>query len=197
MGMRTVDLTRRRGGGAMARALVCGAAFYVGGAASAQAEETTLFSDLSTPELLELSADLGEELRTRGVMPNYADPSREYARHLAVRGLELATEPSGLVDSQGLRYRIMGVRRIEGGGPLRSGPLDDLAAANFDMLVIVVFRRDFQIERASLAPIDVVRELATAPDPTAEPTLALDDSLWSAAGVIDVTGPMYLAASQD
>lgn len=166
-------------------------------APAAQAEESTLFSDLTTPELLELSADLGEELRGRGVMPEYVDPSQDYARLLAAGALELTPSASAFADREGRRYRIEGVRRFSSSDPIRTGPLGDLAAPNFDILVVVVFRRDFQIDRAAMVPVAVVQARAVAPDATAEPTLAIDDTLWSEADVIDVTAPMNLAASRN
>lgn len=190
---------RRLGEGLRAGARRAAVAAALGGAliAPANAEESTLFSDLSTTELLELSADLGEELHRRGVMTDTRDPSRDYARHLSVRAFELSGAPGGYEDTGGLRYRIEGVRRLRGREALVTGPLDDLSTAEYDFLVIVIFRRDFQIDRAAMAPIDVVRELAAAPDPTADPTITLDEAFWATAGVEDVTGFMFLAASED
>lgn len=179
---------------------IAASVFVFGGllpAPQALAEEPTLFADLTTPELLELTADLGDELRTRGVMPDFLDPSGDYARHLAVGALQLRGESGAFVDEDGARYRIDGVRRLSTRQDLRTGPLGDLSPANYDYLVVVVFRRDFQIDRAFVAPIETVRVLATSPDPTAEPRLVLSDVVWNATGVVDVTGPMFLAASRE
>ena len=151
----------------------------------------TSFTDLPTATLLEIMADIDDTLIARGVLPDTIDPAAAYAAHLAIKALELSAAESDFVGQDGVRYRIVAVRRKELDAPLETAPLGDLASRPFDQLIIVVFQRDFQLERAVIAPIASIE--AAARDDGA---VALNDALWDAQGMDDVTSLLYVAATE-
>ena len=154
------------------------------------------FEELPTPVLMEIMADINDVLRRRGVLTGYGDPTAAYAQRLAVEALALRAGEGGagkLTAPDGARYRLVAVRRPQGDAPLEAAMLSGLSPASVDQLLLVVFRRDYQLERAVIAPVEVAKSLARANGEI----LALDDALWSADGVKDVTSLLVVASSAE
>ena len=57
----------------------------------------------------------------------------------------------------------------------------------FDILAAVLFDDDYQIMRAALIPVSVVREKSTYIQHTNSHKFLLRDAIWNAGGVEDVT----------
>ncbi|MFZ0333397.1 MAG: hypothetical protein WAN10_02400 [Candidatus Acidiferrales bacterium] len=124
-----------------------------------------MFVDKSARELLYLYDDVLQELRRRKIVRSGTNPVGELARYLATRALELKVsrdspmEPEFL-DADGERYQIRG-RRVTRTSQSASFSLGhELEDASFTHLIGIVFTEDFEILRAGVVPMKIVRNKA-------------------------------------
>ena len=116
-------------------------------------------------ELLATYAAVLRELRDRGVVRTSNSPVGDYAEYLTsiAMGLALnANSNSGCdaVGPDGTRYEIKSRRLATGSRANRFSAIRNLEANHFDVLVAVLFRDDFAVERAVCLPREAVERLS-------------------------------------
>ena len=120
--------------------------------------------ELSHQELLHLFAQVGDELRARGLSRSANSPVADLAEALVAEalGLRLATNSTAGFDAkgQGKKYQVKGRRQSGKKWPPHFGVLRGLPKRDFDFLAGVVFTPDFDIAEATLLPYDAVARLA-------------------------------------
>jgi len=155
----------------------------------------------SVRDLLKIHAQVIEELRDRQIVRTGNAPLGDYAELLfsIAFGWTLSNNSSAghdAVDERGVRYQIK-ARRLTGASKSRQlSAIRKLPDKTFDMLAAVVFDADYQVSRAILIPHAEVAARAARVEHTNSWRLTLDDKLWRAAGVVDVTKPLLLAEAQ-
>lgn len=127
---------------------------------------TTTLTGKSTSELLRLYGDILDELRNRGIVRSANSPIGDYTEWLVASRLGLtltSNSQSGhdAVDQVGTRYQIKGRRLLSTSGPAQLGVIRNLAKADFDFLIAVVFDALFEVQYAAKIPHSLVSELST------------------------------------
>jgi len=155
----------------------------------------------SAPSLLALYSAVVEELHGRGVVRSTNNPVGDYAEYLTARafGLSLAGNSSigyDAVSDNGIRYQVKSRRLTPRNSSRQLSAIRGLEpeADPFDFLVGILFTADFEVLRAALVPVAVVRELAVRNDYVNAWRLILRDSVWAVPGVEDVTERIRAAA---
>lgn len=158
----------------------------------------TDLTQLSAAELLALHAQVGEELRVRGVVRSANNPTGDLAEHLFCAAFVWTQAPNSergfdAKGASGVRYQIKG-RRVHRRNPSRQlSAIRDLAGRHFDVLAGVIFDDDFRVVRAALIPRGVVEERSTYVAHTNSHRFILRDDVWNAPGVRDVTAKVTAA----
>ena len=153
---------------------------------------------LSVAELLVLHAQVGEELRERGVVRSANNPTGDLAEYLFCRAFGWQQAPNSergydAIGSDGVRYQIKG-RRIHRRNKSRQlSAIRDIGGGHFDVLAGVLFDDDFNVMKAALVPIAFVVERSTYIAHTNSNKFMLRDDVWTAAGVRDVTAEIVAA----
>lgn len=149
-------------------------------------------AQMTAAELLALHAQVGEELRTRGVVRSANNPTGDLAEHLFCTAFDWTQAPNSArgfdaTGKDGRRYQIKG-RRVHRRNPSRQlSAIRDLAGGHFDVLAGVIFDDDFRVVRAALIPRGIVEERSTYVAHTNSHKFMLRDDVWDAPGVRDVT----------
>ena len=121
---------------------------------------------LTAAELLRLHVQIGEELRTRGVVRSANNPAGDLAEHLFCAAFGWAKAPNSergynATGPDGTRFQIKG-RRVHRRNPSRQlSAIRDLECGHFDVLAGVIFDDDFCVVRAALIPRGVVEARST------------------------------------
>lgn len=151
--------------------------------------------DHSVIELLQLNAEVLDELRRRNILATSNAPLGDYAEWLFRRAFGWL--PAGnsakdidAVGEDGTRYQVKARRPHAQNKSRQLGALRRLDAANFDVLAAVLFSQDFTVMRAALIPHKVVLERATYVPATNSWKLILADQMWNVPGVEDVTAAL-------
>ena len=159
-------------------------------------------SSESAPALLALYSAIVEELHGRGLVRSTNNPVGDYAEYLTARafGLSLAGNSSigyDAVRDDGIRYQVKSRRLTPRDSSRQLSAIRGLepGADPFDLLVGILFTADFEVLRAALVPVDVVRQLAVRNDYVNAWRLMLRDSVWAMPGVEDVTDRIRAAAN--
>lgn len=153
---------------------------------------------LSVAELLVLHAQIGEELRDRGVVRSANNPTGDLAEYLFCRafGWQQATNSERGYDAIGLdgtRYQIKG-RRIHRRNKSRQlSAIRDIGGGHFHVLAGVLFDDDFNVMKAALIPAALVVNRSTFIARTNCNRFMLRDDVWTAPGVRDVTAEIAAA----
>lgn len=153
---------------------------------------------LSVAELLVLHAQIGEELRDRGVVRSANNPTGDLAEYLFCRafGWKQAPNSERGYDATGpdvTRYQIKG-RRIHRRNKSRQlSAIRDIEKGHFQVLAAVLFDDDFNVMKAALVPISLVAERSKFIQHTNSNKFILRDDVWSAPGVRDVTAEIAAA----
>lgn len=147
---------------------------------------------LSSAELLELHARLGDELRTRGVVRTGNNPVGDLAEGLFCKafGWQQAGNSNRSIDAigdNGIRVQIKGRRITRHNASRQLSAIRDLEGAHFDLLAAVLFAEDYQIHRAALIPRETVALRAKYVTHTNSYKFILHDDVWDLTGVQDVT----------
>ncbi|XHC09066.1 hypothetical protein ABWH98_16115 [Labrenzia sp. ac12] len=149
-------------------------------------------ADMTVAELLAAHAQVGEELRARGVVRSANNPTGDLAEYLFCAAFGWTQAPNSergfdATGADGVRYQIKG-RRVHRRNPSRQlSAIRDLAGGHFDVLAGVIFDDDFRVVRAALLPRGVVEEQSTYVAHTNSHKFILRDDLWDVPGVRDVT----------
>lgn len=148
--------------------------------------------EMTIAELLALHAQIGEELRARGVVRSANNPTGDLAEHLFCLAFGWQQAPNSerghdATDSDGTRYQIKG-RRIHRRNKSRQlSAIRNLAGGHFDVLAGVLFDDDYNVTRAALIPRAVVETRSTYIAHTNSNRFILQDEIWSLDVVEDVT----------
>ena len=140
-----------------------------------------------------------EELRRREIVRSSNNPLGDFAELLfclALGWTRSHAESKGFdaLDNQGNRYQIKS-RRLT--NPSRQlGVIRELhdEQSPFDYLAAVLMTPEFQVQRAALVPLSIVRELATHVPRSNSWRFILRDNVWEKLGVRDVTDELRKAA---
>lgn len=148
---------------------------------------------LSAADLLTLHADVSDKLREKGITRSSNNPAGDYAEHLFCKafGWQQADNSVKAYDATDpathLRYQIKSRRLTAPNTSRQLSALRNLDAKGFDFLAAVLFDRNYGIARAALIPVDQVLKLSTYGQHTNSWRFMLRDSVWSEAGVVDVS----------
>ncbi len=150
--------------------------------------QEALFTDLPTADLVEMNAVIVKELARRGVYDAVRDPTADYALWLFRAAFGLVVDKDAPPrDKDGRRYAVVGLKL----GEARAS-LPDLAAAEFDLLGVVLFTDDHRIQRAGVvargAIIDLIETKADVP-------IGPDSAFWRIPSLRDVTPTVYATAT--
>lgn len=162
-------------------------------------ERPAVIREASVLALLKMHGQIIDELRARNVIRTGNAPLGDYAELLFATafGWTLSDNSAAghdAIDERGVRYQIK-ARRITSSSKSRQlSAIRKLPDKTFDMLAAVIFDGDFQVQRAILLPHADVEARATRVEHTNSWRLMMDDKVWMAAGAVDVTKPLAMAA---
>lgn len=165
---------------------------------AAHSSSTDHLKSLSVAKLLVLHAQVGEELRERGVVRSANNPTGDLAEYLFCRAFGWQQAPNSergydAIGPDGTRYQIKG-RRIHRRNKSRQlSAIRDIGGGHFDVLAGVLFNDDFHVVKAALVPIALVTERSTYVAHTNSNKFILRDDVWTAPGVRDVTAEIAAA----
>jgi len=157
-----------------------------------------LVESLSVAELLVLHAQVGEELRGRGVVRSANNPTGDFAEYLFCRAFGWQQAPNSerghdATGQDGTRYQIK-ARRIHRRNKSRQlSAIRDIEGGHFDVLAGILFNDDFKVMRAALIPASLVVERSTFIARTNSNRFMLRDEVWAVPGVLDVTAEIKAA----
>jgi hypothetical protein len=146
----------------------------------------------SEEQLLQLYADVLDELQKRGTLRSGNNPVADYAETLCVRafGWTLVTKSTkghDAVDANGRRIEIK-ARRITIHNPSRQlSAIRGIEDRRFARLAGVLFNAQFRVLRAALIPYRVIRSEAKFVPGTNSWRFLLRDDVWKLRGVVDIT----------
>ena len=147
---------------------------------------------MTTLELLDLFAQVLNELRRRGITRSTNNPVADYAEVLFEKALSLtrtakSTKGHDAVDDEGKRYEVKARRVTSHNRSRQLSAIRNLNQVHFAYLAGVLFREDFSVWKACLIPHDIVLNRSTYIAHTNSWKLKLQDDIWNLPGVIDVT----------
>lgn len=154
----------------------------------------------SVSELLALYGRIMDELRVRQIVRTGNSPVGDYAELLFANAFGWTLESNSAAghdatDRQGLRYQIKGRRLGTPGGSRQLGAIRKLNDHTFDYLGVVLFDGSFKVARGILVPHSLVAARARRTEHTNSWTFMVEDRLWAAEGIRDVTAELAVAAS--
>lgn len=149
-------------------------------------------------ELLVLHAQIGEELRDRGVVRSANNPTGDLAEYLFCRAFEWKQAPNSergydATGPDGIRYQIKGRRIYRRNKSRQLSAIRDIEGGHFQVLAGVLFDDDFNVMKAALIPAALVAERSTFITRTNSNRFMLRDDVWNAPGVVDVTAEISAA----
>jgi hypothetical protein len=158
-------------------------------------------STAAVRDLLALYASIEDELRRRKITKTANNPVGDYARYLFNKTFGWTLEPNSnagfsAVDDKGVRYKISSRRTGGDNEPRQLGALRNLNEKPFTFLAGVIFRKNFSVLRAAIVPYDIVLRRSRYSDHVNAWLFHLEDDVWSAPGVRDVTGALATASDQ-
>lgn len=122
------------------------------------------FKEMKTEELLNLYADILEELNERHVIRTHNSPVGDYAEWLVSKcmGLTLAPNSEKGFDAsgKGIRYQIKSrwVREDSGPQGRQLNVIRNYEDNQFDYLVAMIFDRRFHVKEAYQIPHELIKE---------------------------------------
>jgi hypothetical protein len=149
--------------------------------------------DLLTPqELLKLHVRVGDALRAKGIIRSANNPTGDLTEYLFRKAFEwnLSGNSNPNVDAigkDGARYQIKGRRMHPLNTSRQPGAIRDFEGRHFQYLAGVLFAEDYTVFRAAIIPYAVVAERATYVKYINSHKFILNDDVWQAHGVRDVT----------
>jgi len=149
-------------------------------------------SELMPRQLLELHANIEEQLRALKIMRSANNPTGDLAEYLfrMAFGWEASTNSQlgfDATDGDGKRYQIKG-RRIAGFNKSRQlSALRNISEGHFDFLAGVLFGEDYGVMRAAIIPHAVIQQRASFQKHTNSHRFLLVEGIWEVPGVEHVT----------
>jgi len=149
-------------------------------------------TQLSVSDLLNLNGKVSEELRRRLILRSSNNPTGDYGEWLFAKAFKWRLEGNSnsgydARDRENRRIQIK-CRRLTARNPSRLlSAIRNLDKDPFDILAAVLLNEQFQVQRAALIPIHVVRENVTRSDHVNAHRFHLRDKIWNFLGVDDVT----------
>lgn len=148
-------------------------------------------------ELLELYADILDELQNRGVTHSTNNPIANYAEKLAQETLCLELMPESTkgydaVDLEKKRYEIKGRRPTAKNSSRQLSMLRGLDKEPFDYLVGIIFHENFRVHKGCVIPHHIVLENSRYTKHTNAWIFILNDDVWHINGVRDITKELKL-----
>jgi len=148
--------------------------------------------DYADAELLELYADILDELQKREVVHSTNNPVGDYSEKLACDALGLEAMPESTkgfdaVDADGLKYEIKGRRPTNKNQSRQLSMLRGLPQKQFDYLVGIIFHENFRVMKATVVPHAVVLDRSSFSKHANAHIFHLKDEVWQIAGVRDIT----------
>ncbi len=152
-------------------------------------------SELTSKELLGLHAAIMESLRARGVVRSANNPTGDLAEHLFCEALGWTRSGNSnpnidAIGSDGIRYQIKGRRITRHNRSRQLGAIRDFEGRHFEFLAGALFTEKYEVLRAALIPYAVVQERADYIKHTNSHKFLLQDDVWNADGVRDVTAEL-------
>jgi hypothetical protein len=154
----------------------------------------------TTAELLKSYGALLDELRRRGIVRSSNNPLSDYAELLFCTAFgwrrtdNSAAGHDAVDESTGATYQIKARRLTAHNTSRQLSAIRNIEAKPFDFLAGVLVDAEFQVVRAAVVPLAVVRERSARVEHTNSWRFLLRDDVWLAPGVIDVTARLTLAA---
>jgi hypothetical protein len=133
-------------------------------------------SGMAPLELLRLHVRIADELRRRNITRNSSNPTGDLAEYIFWKafGWTLTGHANPFIDAlgpDGIRYQIKGRRVTLENKSRQLSTIRELTEAGFDFLAAVLFDHDYNILRAAIIPVDVVKRRATFVERTRSYTL--------------------------
>jgi hypothetical protein len=158
------------------------------------------FQDRTVGQLLAEYGGILDELRRREIVRSTNNPLSDYAELLfcnAFNWTRAGTSSSGYdaTDAQGVRYQIKGRRLAPLNASRQMSAIRNLEKTPFDHLAGLLVDKGFQVIRAAIVPIGVVRAQSKHQAHTNSWRFLLRDEIWNLAGVRDVTRELTTAAA--
>jgi len=146
----------------------------------------------STDKLLKLHSEIGNMLRSRGVVRSSNNPVGDLSEYLFCNAFDWSQEANSkasidATDKQGLTYQIKGRRLTAHNRSRQLSALRNLSEKSFDFLAGVLFNEDYSIYRAILIPIDIVLNNSRYSKHVNAHLFVLRDEIWEVKGVTDIT----------
>lgn len=162
-------------------------------------ERPAVIREASVLDLLKMHGQIIEELRERNIIRTGNAPLGDYAELLFATafGWTLSDNSAAghdAIDERGVRYQIKARRVTSASKSRQLSAIRKLPDKTFDMLAAVIFDADYQVQRAILLPHAEVEARASRVEHTNSWRLMMDDRVWKAAGAVDVTKPLAMAA---
>jgi hypothetical protein len=150
---------------------------------------------LTVAELLSAYGAILDELRRREIVRSSNSPLSDYAELLFCKAFGWSREGNSAAghdatDAAGVRYQIKGRRLTRHNASRQMSAIRNLDATPFDYLGGVLVDDGFQIIRAALVPVVIVRDRAVHVTHTNSWKFLLRDDVWNLPGVRDVTAEL-------
>jgi hypothetical protein len=152
--------------------------------------------NLTPSELLKLHAQVGEELRERGIVRSSNNPTGDLAEYLFCRafGWKQAGNSHPNADATGpdgtTLYQIKGRRWTPHNKSRQLGALRGLPDGGFHFLAAVLFAPDYTVDRAAIVPHTTVHTNSVFVGHTNSWKFMLRDAVWTWPDVQDVTAQL-------
>lgn len=152
-------------------------------------------TQLSVRNLLTLSADISEELRRRFILRSSNHPSGDYGEWLFKEAFKWSLEGNSKAgydarDSNNQRIQIKCRRITQRNRSRLLSVVRNLNNDPFDILAAVLLDERFDVQKAALIPIDVVRKKATFSNHVNGHRFFLRDAIWALPDVKNVTNEL-------
>jgi hypothetical protein len=150
---------------------------------------------LTVVDLLSTYGAILDELRRREIVRSSNNPLSDYAEILFCRAFGWSREDNSAaghdaVDEAGVRYQIKG-RRLTRHNPSRQmSAIRNLDKTPFDQLAGVLVDEGFQVIRAALVPIAIIRANSVHVAHTNSWRFLLRDNIWKMSNVLDVSAEL-------
>jgi hypothetical protein len=156
--------------------------------------------NLTVAKLLSTYGAILDELRRREIVRSSNSPLSDYAELLFCKAFGWSREDNSAsghdaTDAAGVRHQIKGRRLTRHNASRQMSAIRNLDAIPFDQLGGVLVDERFQIIRAALVPVAVVRERSVHQAHTNSWRFLLRDDVWKLPGVSDVTAELRAATT--
>jgi hypothetical protein len=151
-------------------------------------------------ELLKAYGSILDELRRREIVRSSNSPLSDYAELLFCKAFGWKRENNSAsghdaTDEHGVRYQIKARRLTRYNSSRQMSAIRNLDKTPFDQLAGLLVDDGFQVLRAAIVPVTLVRQRSVHVVHTNSWKFLLRDEVWSLSGVRDVTAEIRNAAT--